>query len=88
MSEAEQRRIVGEIQELQNQYQFLVQKIQTLSQERMQQFQQTYAPNLVQAISEVVEEEGIDIVLRSESVLYFNNPYDITAQVTAKLNEQ
>ncbi len=88
MSESEQRRIIGEIQELQNQYQFLVQKIQTLSQERMQQFQQTYAPNLVQAISEVVEEEGFDIVLRSESALYFSNIFDITAKVTAKLNEQ
>jgi len=65
-----------------------VQKIQTLSQERMQQFQQTYAPNLVQAISEVVEEEGFDIVLRSESALYFSNIFDITAKVTAKLNEQ
>ena len=88
MSEAEQRRIVGELQELQNQYQFLVQKIQTLSQERMQQFQQTYAPNPVQAISEVVEEEGYNVVLRSEGVLYFDNPVDITAKVTAKLNEQ
>jgi len=54
----------------------------------MQQFQQTYAPNLVQAISEVVEEEGFDIVLRSESALYFSNIFDITAKVTAKLNEQ
>ena len=88
MSESEQRRIVGELQELQNQYQFLVQKIQTLSNERMQQFQQTYAPNLVQAISDVVEEEGYDIVLRSEVALYFDNAFDITARVTEKLNQQ
>lgn len=88
LSEAEQRRIVGELQELQNQYQFLVQKIQTLSNERMQQFQQTYAPNLVQAISEVVEEDGYDIVFRSEAALYHDNVVDITAQVTAKLNQQ
>ena len=88
MSETEQRRIVGEIQEIQNQYQFLLQKIQTLSQERQQQFQQTYAPNLVQAISEVVEEEGLDLVIRAEMALYFDNPLDITARVTEKLNQQ
>lgn len=88
MSEAEQRRVVGEIQEIQNQYQFLLQKIQTLSQERRQQFQQTYAPNLVQAISEVVEEEDFDIVVRAEAALYFDNSFDITARVTEKLNQQ
>ena len=88
MSESEQRRIVGELQELQNQYQFLVQKIQTLIQERRQQFQQTYAPNLVQAISEIVEEEDYDIVFRSEVALHFKSAYDITARVTEKLNQQ
>jgi len=88
MSESEQRRIVGELQELQNQYQFLVQKIQTLIQERRQQLQQTYAPNLVQAISEIVEEEDYDIVFRSEVALHFKSAYDITARVTEKLNQQ
>jgi outer membrane protein len=88
MSESEQRRVVGELQELQNQYEFLVQKLQTLSGERMQQFQQTYAPNLVQAISEVVEEDGYDIVFRSEAALYHDNAVDITARVTEKLNQQ
>jgi outer membrane protein len=88
MSEAEQRRIVGEIQEIQNQYQFLLQKIQTLSNERRQQFQQTYAPNLVQAISEVVEEEGFDLVIRGEAALFYDNALDITARVTEKLNLQ
>jgi Skp family chaperone for outer membrane proteins len=88
MSETEQRRIVGEIQEIQNQYQFLLNKIQTLSNERMQQFQQTFGPNLVQAISEVVEEEEIDLVIRAEMALYFDSPLDITARVTAKLNQQ
>lgn len=88
LSEAEQRRIVGELQELQNQYQFLYNKIQKLLNDRRQQFQQTYAPNLVQAISEVVEEGGYDIVFRAEAILHFDNVYDITARVTEKLNQQ
>ena len=88
MSESEQRRIVGELQELQNQYQFLVEKIQTLINQRRQQFQQTYAPNLVQAITEVVEEDNYDIVLRAETVLHWRSSYDITPRVTEKLNAQ
>jgi|TARA_B110000305_G_C19397622_1_gene618316 outer membrane protein len=88
MSETEQRRIVGELQELQNQYEFLVEKIQALINQRRQQFQQTYAPNLVQAITEVVEEEGYDIVFRAEAVLHYANAINITARVTEKLNQQ
>jgi len=88
MSEAEQRRIVGELQELQNQYEFLVEKIQTLINQRRQQFQQTYAPNLVQAITEVVEEDSYDIVFRAEAVLHYANAINITARVTEKLNQQ
>lgn len=88
MSEAEQRRIVGELQELQNQYEFLVQKIQTLINQRRQQFQQTYAPNLVQAITEVVEEDNYDVVFRAEAVLHYANAINITARVTEKLNQQ
>jgi len=88
LSESEQRRIVGELQELQNQYQFLFQKLNTLSNERRQQFQQAYSANLVQAISEVVEEGGYDLVLRAEVALYFDSGFDITARVTEKLNLQ
>lgn len=88
MSESEQRRIVGELQELQNQYQFLFQKLQNLSNERRQQFQQAYSANLVQAISDVVEEGGYNLVLRAEVALYFDATFDITARVTEKLNQQ
>jgi outer membrane protein len=62
--------------------------VQNLQKERLQQFQQTYAPNLVQAIQEVVEEDNYDMVLRAEAVLHFSNSFDITAKVTEKLNKQ
>ena len=88
LSEAEKRRIVGDLQELQNQYQFLFQKLQNLSNERRQQFQQAYSANLVQAISDVVEEGGYNLVIRAEAALYFDGVFDITAKVTEKLNQQ
>lgn len=88
MSDEEKRKVGEQIQEIGVQYQFLVEKIQKLRQDRSQQFQQTYQPNLVQAISEIVEEGHYDLVLRSEAVIHFAGAYDITARVTEKLNAQ
>jgi outer membrane protein len=88
MSDAEKRKTNEQIQEIGVQYQFLVQKIQALVEERQQEFQNTYAPNLIQAITAVVEEGQYDIVFRSEAALHFGNALDITARVTEKLNQQ
>jgi len=88
MSEDQRRRAAEEIEELGVQYNFLVQKLQRMMQERRQNFQQAYTPNLIQAITAVIEEEKFDIVFRAEAVLHYNNVNDITAQVTAKLNQQ
>ena len=88
MSDADKRKTEEQLQEINVQYQFLLQKVQNLVNERRQQFQQTYAPNLVQAIQAVVEEDNYDMVLRAEAVLHYSNAYDITAKVTEKLNRQ
>jgi outer membrane protein len=88
MSEAEQRKVNEQIQEIGVQYQFLVQKLQTQLQERRQAFQDTYAQNLIQAITAVVEEEQFDVVFRAEAALHYRTSYDITARVTEKLNQQ
>lgn len=88
MSEDERRKATEEIEELGVQYEFLMQKIQRLYQERRQAFQEAYTPNLVQAITAVIEEGSYDVVFRAEAVLHYNPANDITARVTAKLNEQ
>lgn len=88
LSDDEKQRIAGQIEEIGVQYEYLVQKLQEVIQTRQQQFQQSYAPSLIQAISDVVEEEDYDLVLRAETALHFRSEYDITAKVTAKLNEQ
>jgi outer membrane protein len=69
-------------------YQYLMEKLQTLMEERRQQFQETYSPNLVEAIKAIVEEENLDFVYRKEAVLYSKESYDITARVTERLNSQ
>ena len=87
LSQDERRRLNNQIEEISVQYQYLVQKLQTTVQERQEAFQQATAPSLVQAISEVVEEEDFDLVLRAEAALHFRSSYDITARVTEKLNQ-
>jgi outer membrane protein len=88
MSDADKNKTQQQLEEINVQYQFLVQKLQNLLNERRQQFQQTYAPNLVQAIQDVVEEGQYDLVMRADAVLHFDPAYDITAKVTEKLNQQ
>ncbi len=88
MSEAEQRKANEQLQEIGVQYQYLLEKVQTLVEQRRQQFQETYSPNLVEAIKAIVEEENFDFVYRKEAVLYSKPAYDITARVTEKLNSQ
>lgn len=87
LSQEEQRRLNSQIEEIGVQYQYLVQKLQGIVQERQEQFQQDTTPLLVQAISQVVEEEGYDLVLRAEAALHFRSSYDITDRVTEILNQ-
>ena len=88
MSEDEKRKNQEKIQEIGVQYQYLQEKLQKLFQDRRQQFQEVYAPNLIKAITEVVEEEKLDMVLQSGAVLHYRNEYNITSRVTEKLNAQ
>ncbi len=43
--------------------------------------------DLAEAVTDVVAEGGYDIILNSDSAPYFAPVLDITAKVTAKLNE-
>ncbi len=88
LSDAERRNIMEQLEEIGVQYQFLENRVDQLVQERRSMFEQTYSSNLIQAITAVVEEEDFDIVLRAEVALFYKDAMDITARVTAKLNEQ
>lgn len=88
LSETERRNIMEQLEEIGVQYQFLENRVDQMVQQRRSMFEQTYSTNLIQAITAVVEEEDFDIVLRAEVALFYKDAMDITARVTAKLNEQ
>lgn len=87
LSEAEMRRLNADAQDKQVQLRVVAERLQGAWEERQQEFVDGMRQNLGQAIEEVVQEGGYDLVLNAEQVAYFNNTYNITAQVTAKLNE-
>ena len=44
-------------------------------------------PTFPTSLPQFVQEGGYNIVLNADSGAFFDNTYDITAKVTAKLNE-
>ncbi len=87
MSDAEKRRVSSDAQEKQVKLQMISDRVQAAFQERNQAFIESMRENLGNAIQAVVQEGGYNIVLNADSVAFFDNTYDITAKVTAKLNE-
>lgn len=87
MSDAEKRRVSTDAQEKQVQLQMIAERVQAALQERNQAFIDSMRQNLGTAIETVVREGGYNIVLNADSVAFFDNAYDITGKVTAKLNE-
>jgi len=87
MSEEEVRRMNTSAQDLQVQLQLIQERVQQALQARNQQFLQSMQEELAAAVSDVVAEGGFDLIINAESAPYFAQPLDITARVTAKLNE-
>ena len=87
MSDAEKRKVSSDAQERQVQLQMISERVQAALQERNQAFIDSMRENLSTAIQSVVEEGGYTIVLNADSVAFFDNAFDITGKVTAKLNE-
>ena len=87
MTEDEVRRMNSDAQDLQVQLQLIQERVQTALQERNQEFLQSMQGDLATAVSDVVAEGGYDLVLNADSAPYFAPVLDITAKVTAKLNE-
>lgn len=87
MSEDEVRRMNSNAQDLQVQLQLIQERVQTALQEKNQDFLQSMQEELAQAVTDVVAEGGFDLILNVDSAPYFAPVLDITARVTAKLNE-
>ena len=87
MSQDEIRRMNSNAQDLQVQLQLIQERVQAALQEKNQQFLESMQADLAAAVTDVVAEGGYDLILNSDTAPYFAPVLDITAKVTAKLNE-
>lgn len=88
MTEEEKRRMNSNAQDLQIQLQLIQERVQQALQQTNQQFLESMQPDLAAAVTDVVAEGGYDLILNVDAAPYFAPVLDITAKVTAKLNEQ
>lgn len=88
MSDPEKRKLQKEIEDKQIEYQFQVNKLQKTVNERQQDILQQMAPKLDAVLKDIIAKEQYDLVIHRQNVLYVDAKYDITAQVTEKLNQK
>lgn len=65
----------------------LSQLLQKRMQGEEQEIMETMRPKVMEAVEEIADEEGYDLVLNIQAVMYAKEGMDITAQVVEKLNE-
>ena len=87
MTDEEKRRANSDAQDLQVQLRLVVERLQQTIQVRQNQFLQEMGEEVAEAVSAVREEGEFDLILNADAVVHADNALEITAQVTAKLNE-
>lgn len=81
---AEQQR---KIQEVGTDLQFVAKKLQQAQAEVAQRVMREMTPRARQVIGEVVQADGIGLLLNAQAAMHADAGYDITAKVTDKLNQ-
>ncbi len=85
---AEIQRLQEEGQAKQMQLQRIGERVQQAVQSSQNAFIERYRSLLGDAINEIYEEGNYDLILRSESLVISGFTFDVTANVTARLNEK
>jgi outer membrane protein len=88
MSDPEKRKLQKEIEDKQGDYQFQVNKLQKVVNERQQDILGQMAPKLDAVLKDIIAKEQYDLVIHRQNVLYADPKHDITAQVTEALNQK
>lgn len=87
MSEDQQKKLLKEAEEKSIDRNFLVQKYQKRQQEGQQEIVKEMRPKFQEAIEAVVKKGGYDIILHKQALVYSGEAFDVTDEITAKLNE-
>lgn len=88
MSEPEKLKLQQQMVEKQDDAKFQVAKLRKASNARQQEWLRSMQPKLNEAITSVVEADQIDILLQNQALAFAKPTFDITAKVTAALDQQ
>ena len=87
MNEEERKQLAGEFQEALKEFNYRKEKLDSAVAKRKQEFLDKARPEVDQAVKELLDEEGLDLVLPSEAVVYVKPTMDLTNKLLQKLNE-
>jgi outer membrane protein len=86
MNESERGKLAGEFQEKVKEFNFLKQRLDSAVAQRKQAFLEQARPGVDAAVKELLEENGLDLILPSEAVVYVKPDMNLTSQLLDKLN--
>jgi outer membrane protein len=88
MSDADARRLQRQLQDKQADIQFRINRLQQELEDRQREVLESMAPRIDAVVGDLIEQEGYDLVLHRQNVLYVGPSHDITRLVTERLNAQ
>ncbi len=88
ISAGEQQKIQKDIEDLNIDAQFELQKYQKKGNELQQDLMREMTPKLQAVLTDLIEVEGYDLVMPRAGLLYTNAKHNITRKVTERLNEK
>lgn len=87
MSDSERAKLASDLEAKIQEYKYLKSKLDNALAEKRQEFLAESKPRLDKAINELVEEEGLTLLLPREAALYADEAMDYTQKVVDKLNK-
>ncbi|HTN34695.1 MAG TPA: OmpH family outer membrane protein [Marinobacter sp.] len=86
MNESERNKLAGEFQEKVKEFNFLKQRLDSAVAQRKQAFLEQARPEVDAAVKELLDENGLDLILPSEAVVYVKPEMNLTSKLLDKLN--
>jgi outer membrane protein len=87
MNEEERKQLAGEFQEALKEFNYRKEKLDSAVAKRKQEFLDKARPEVDKAVKDLLDEEGLDLVLPAEAVVYVKPSMDLTNKLLQKLNE-
>lgn len=87
MSPEQQQAEAKKIQEKRADIEHVQRKLQAAEQELLQTVAKELSPKLQEAVKQLIDVEGIGLLLNQQAAMHVDSSYNITAKVTDKLNQ-